>query len=139
MKSYSCKQKGRSWLSVFYGGFTAVLAIGFFLSASVFGTAIGVGLVLLTASCIFSAVKNEEWIIQVNHGVMTWDYPRWPASKGHIDLSEVSHIKITDSWITVTFADGAVQRLQLIDYPHRFHAYLNECFPNLSLTLRESS
>ena len=139
MKSYSCKQAGRSLLSVIAGGFTAILAIGFFLTASVFGIILGLGLLLLTASCIFSAVKNEEWIIQVNQGVMTWNYPRWPASKGLIDLAEASHIKITDSWITVTFVDGAVQRLRLIDYPHRFHAYLKECFPNLSLTLSESS
>jgi len=82
---------------------------------------------------IFSAIKNDEWILQVNRGVMRWNYPRWPASKGEINLAEVKRIVISDSWISVTFVDGSLRHLQLIGDAERIHAYLTECFPRISV------
>lgn len=139
MKSYSFAQSGRSMLSVFAVAFTALLAVGFFFTASIFGILVGSGLLLLVASGLFSAMRGEEWVLQIDNGILTWDYPRWPRSKGQIDLADVSHIRITDSWVTLTLKDGSRQRLRLNDYPHRFYKYLKECFPGISLDLRNSS
>lgn len=139
MKSYSCTRAGRSSLSVLVVALTALLAVGFFLTATIFGLLFGTGLLLLSVSGIFSALKGEEWILRVDHGILTWDFPRWPRSKGRIDLAKVNHIRITDGWVTFTLADGSQRRLRLIDHPHRFCRYLEECFPGISLDFQESS
>lgn len=99
MKSFECKQKGRSPLAFLYGILAASLAIGLVVSGNVIGAAAGVGLLVVTAMFIFSAIKNDEWSLQVNRGVMRWNYPRWPSSKGEINLAEVKRIVISDCWI----------------------------------------
>jgi len=94
-----------------YGTFPALLAIGLFVSGDLVGAAVGVGLLFVSAMSIFSAIRNDEWILQVNRGVMRWNYPRWPASKGEINLAEVKRVVVSDSWISVTMVDGSSRRL----------------------------
>ena len=116
-----------------------MLGLLFLVFTPYFGTVVGVMLLALTASCIYSFIKNEEWTLEVNDGVLTWDYPRWPTSKGQIDLANVKHIRTHDSWCTFTFVKGAKKRLRILGNRHRFYAYLEECFPNIILELSESS
>jgi hypothetical protein len=120
--------------------FVAALALAFFLSGSQFFQIISFILFFLTASGVYACLKGEEWKLEVKESYFSWSYPRWPRSKGTIDLRDVKKVIINDASGRLEFRmrDDSTQRIRMGGGIYQLNAYLQANFPTIEVVLIES-
>ena len=110
MEDYYYKEKGRSFKNVLIGIFVLFLSISFlsigygsylsnnsiWSSDNLFELGIGLFLLFLFFSCVYAFINGENWELGIKNNHIWWDYPRWPKSKGSIELKNISKVTIRD-------------------------------------------
>jgi len=132
---YSYTQSGRGLYSIFVIALAAFLAVGFFLTQSFFGIAIGVFLSVFLCSGLYAFFKGETWSMRIEDGFLTWSYARWPRSSGRIDLSTVRAVVVDDcsNRLLFTFSDNSIRKIKLVGHAGSIRDYLVAHFPHIKV------
>ncbi|MGC3991685.1 MAG: hypothetical protein QM796_18740 [Chthoniobacteraceae bacterium] len=134
-------QKGRSVSMVMITLFVTAMAAIFFLTRDVVFMVLGVAFCGLALSGFYAFIKGETWSLQIEDGLFSWSYARWPRSSGTINLQEVLEVVVDDcsSRLTFTFPDGRRQKIHLIGNAAGLRNYLVANYPHLRVKFVEGT
>lgn len=141
MNNFHHAQKGRSILGFLYTVVALVLCLGFLLTGNLLFQILGLGLLILVISGLYSILKGEKWEFGVKDTQFFWRYPRWPKSSGTIDLETVNVVEIDDNlgWISFHITNHAPTRIRLFSGARQLNDFLRSRFPALKVDFIENN
>lgn len=140
MNDFHHAQKGRSILGFLSTAVALALCLGFLLTGNLLFQILGLGLLILVVSGLYSILKGEKWEFGVKDTQFFWRYPRWPKSSGTIDLETVNAVEIDDNsgWISFHITTDSPKRIRLFSGARQLNDFLRSRFPALKVDFIET-
>jgi hypothetical protein len=135
---YYIIEKGRSFLAILVTALSALVAVLFFIGGTFLLVSGGIIFSLITLRGVVAFIKDDFQHLIIENDILSWNYSRWPKSKGQIDLSTVCYVRLdSDASLSASFTDGTSRRIKVIGSVYEFRDFLRQHYPQIQLEFIE--